>query len=196
MWPAPVAPSAAFDPFGSTYAGDPFARPAYSPVAGPVSAIDRPPTSIWVAFGALIAAALVHVFSAIVLIMWVYDVKGQATNAADGLLDDDPTGLSSQQVGGWAGDVASSVSVFLAVVFVLVAATYVGIAFLVKAGRNWARITATVFAALSVFGLFAGPTGWLIVGLGIGGVAAMWLKQSSAYFDYRRMARSQMPPIS
>jgi hypothetical protein len=191
MWPAPATPSAAVDPFGSNYPQDPFAPNAINPaVDEPVSSIDRPPTSIWVAFGALIAAALVHLFSAIVLIMWIYDVKGQATNAADGLLDEDPTGISSQQVGGWAGDLATSVSVFLAVVFVLVAATYVAIALLVKAGRNGARITATVFACVSVFGLLAGPTGWLIVALGIGAVVAMWLKPSSAYFNYRRMVRS------
>lgn len=185
------------DPFGlpAQPVGDPFATSAPQPAYGGVSPaarvdLDGPPTSIWLSFGSLIAAALVHVGSAIMLIMWVYELKGQATNAADGLLERDVSGVSSAQVGGWADNFADSVSMFLAGVFLVTAAAYVAIAFGVKAGRNGARVTATVLACLSVFGLLTGPTGWLIVALGIVGVVFMWLKPSSAYFDYRKMNRS------
>lgn len=187
------------NPFGMSVqpTTDPFASPAQqpgfgfaAPTAPPNLRLDGPPTSIWVSFGSLIAAALVHLGSAIMLIMWVYELKGQATTAANGLLEQDISGVSSAQVGGWADDFADSVSMFLAGVFVVVAAVYIAIALGVKAGRNGARVTATVFAVLSVFGLLTGPTGWLIVALGIVGVVFMWLKPSSAYFEYRKMIRS------
>nr|WP_296779074.1 hypothetical protein [Rhodococcus sp. (in: high G+C Gram-positive bacteria)] len=198
-WPASNPPRGS-DPFGmsSQPMGDPFAGGVQQPAYGGAqpasrSNLDGPPTSIWVAVGCLIAAALVHVFSAIMLIMWVYELKGQATTAADGLLERDVSGVSSAQIGGWADNAADSVSMFLAGVFIVTAAVYVVIAFGVKAGRNGARVTATVFACLSVFGLLTGPTGWLIVALGVIGVVCMWLKPSSAYFDYRKMNRSGVP---
>ncbi|MGU3291492.1 hypothetical protein [Williamsia sp. M5A3_1d] len=154
-----------------------------------MSAVTRVPNTIWVGFGAMLAAAVVCLVSAVMLISWVLDLKGQATNAADGLLSEDPTGISSAQVGSWAQNVATSVSLTIAGLMIATASVYVVIAFLTKAGRNGARVTATVLAAFSVFGFLLGPLAIAIVMLGVFAVVMLWLPQSSAYFRSRRAIR-------
>jgi hypothetical protein len=65
---------------------------------------------------------------------------------------------------------------------IIVTGLYVLMAFMVKKGKNWARITATVFAVLSLVGIFSGPLPALYVLLGVAAVVMLWLKPSNAYF--------------
>ena len=70
------------------------------------------------------------------------------------------------------------------VVFAIIgAALYLLVAFFVRKGRNWARILGTVFAALSVFGLFGVPSlstiGTL---LGIAAIVLLYLPAAAPYF--------------
>ncbi|NJC23393.1 putative membrane protein [Arthrobacter pigmenti] len=62
-------------------------------------------------------------------------------------------------------------------------AIYVLLAVFIRKGHNWARITATVLAALSLVGLFTGSIlGIVSILLGVVGVVLCYLKQSNPYF--------------
>ncbi|GAB3255610.1 hypothetical protein GCM10027562_17440 [Arthrobacter pigmenti] len=63
-------------------------------------------------------------------------------------------------------------------------AVYLLIAFMVRKGKNWARITATVLAVLSLFSLIGG--GFLqiiIVLLGVAAVVLLFTPKGSNYFN-------------
>ncbi len=62
-------------------------------------------------------------------------------------------------------------------------AIYVLLAIFIRKGHNWARITATVLAGLSVFGLFTGNIlGILSILLGLVAVGLLYMKPSNNYF--------------
>jgi hypothetical protein len=70
------------------------------------------------------------------------------------------------------------------VVFAIIGlALYLLVAFFVRKGKNWARILGTVFAALSIFGLF-GPPSFATIGtlLGIAAIVLLYLPASAPYF--------------
>ena len=60
------------------------------------------------------------------------------------------------------------------------------------AGKNWARMTATVFCALGILGAFAGLdagrssaaviTGFVVAGIGLVSVCLLWQRSSNAFF--------------
>ena len=68
---------------------------------------------------------------------------------------------------------------------------YALVAFPVRNGKNWARILGTVFAAISVFGLFSvfsmGPTYGvlqiLVILMGVAGIVLLYLPANSPYFQ-------------
>ena len=70
------------------------------------------------------------------------------------------------------------------VVFAIIGAgLYLLVAFFVRKGKNWARILGTVFAALSIFGLFGPPTiGTLGTLLGIAAIVLLYLPAAAPYF--------------
>ncbi|WP_258803285.1 hypothetical protein [Pseudarthrobacter sp. NS4] len=70
------------------------------------------------------------------------------------------------------------------VVFAIIGlALYLLVAFFVRKGKNWARILGTVFAALSIFGLF-GPPSFATIGtlLGIAAIVLLYLPAAAPYF--------------
>lgn len=70
------------------------------------------------------------------------------------------------------------------VVFTIIGlALYLLVAFFVRKGKNWARILGTVFAALSVLGLF-GPPSFATIGtlLGIAAIVLLYLPGAAPYF--------------
>ena len=72
-----------------------------------------------------------------------------------------------------------------------------------KAGKNWARITATVFFALDTLSVLAGfrqaepalsrAVSLLVWLAGLGAIVLLWQKISSAYFAASRTGRSPGP---
>lgn len=67
------------------------------------------------------------------------------------------------------------------------AALYLLVAIFVRKGKNWARILGTVFAALSVFGLFGPPTiATLGTALGIAAIVLLYLPGAAPYFRPRQ----------
>lgn len=81
-----------------------------------------------------------------------------------------------------------SVIVASVVIQVLIAACYFWIAVKIQAGRNWARITGTILAALSVVTL-TGPLSLLPVGLGVLAMVYCWLPKNRGYFTGRSTVR-------
>jgi lysylphosphatidylglycerol synthetase-like protein (DUF2156 family) len=79
-------------------------------------------------------------------------------------------------------DVAGILTTTVLVLGVLSTAVYIFLALMIRRGKNWARITATVLAALSVFGIFGGLLQALVVLLGIAGVVLCYLKPANEYF--------------
>ncbi|WP_411731575.1 hypothetical protein [Paeniglutamicibacter sp.] len=67
---------------------------------------------------------------------------------------------------------------------------YVLIAFMVRKGSGVARIFATIFAVLSLFGIGSGVLMALSVVLGVVGVVFAWLRPSSQFIAARRAARA------
>jgi hypothetical protein len=77
------------------------------------------------------------------------------------------------------------------VVMIVGAALYALIAFFIRKGSNGARITGTVLAAISLFGLTAGdPLSLVTILLGVAGIVFAWLKPSSAYIAARKAQKS------
>jgi hypothetical protein len=83
-----------------------------------------------------------------------------------------------------------------AVAGVVGAAAFVWIALECMQGKNWARITATVFCALGILGAFVGlgegrsPAsvimGFVVAGIGLLSVCLLWQRRSNAFFGNAR----------
>lgn len=80
-------------------------------------------------------------------------------------------------------DIKGIVAGTMVVLAIIAAALYLLVAFFVRKGKNWARILGTVFAALSVFGLF-GPASIATLGtvMGIVAIVLLYLPAAAPYF--------------
>jgi hypothetical protein len=80
-------------------------------------------------------------------------------------------------------DIKGVIAGTLVVFAIIGAGLYLLVAFFVRKGKNWARILGTVFAALSVFGLFGVPSlGTVGTLLGIAAIVLLYLPASAPYF--------------
>jgi hypothetical protein len=89
-----------------------------------------------------------------------------------------------------AGSIAGVIGAFL----------FAWIALECVAGKNWARVTATVFCALGILGAFVGLdtgrssaaviTGFVVAGIGLVSVCLLWQRSSNAFFGNARYLRS------
>ncbi|MDQ0663054.1 hypothetical protein QFZ35_001552 [Arthrobacter ulcerisalmonis] len=80
-------------------------------------------------------------------------------------------------------DIKSVIAGTLVVFAIIGAALYLLVAFFIRKGKNWARILGTVFAALSIFGLFGVPSiGTLGTVLGIAAIVLLYLPAAAPYF--------------
>ncbi|WP_104044971.1 hypothetical protein [Arthrobacter sp. ZGTC412] len=81
-------------------------------------------------------------------------------------------------------DIKGVIAGTLVVFAILGAGLYLLVAFFVRKGKNWARILGTVFAALSIFGLFGVPSlGTLGTLLGIAAIVLLYLPAAAPYFQ-------------
>lgn len=80
-------------------------------------------------------------------------------------------------------DIQGVIAGTLVVFAIIGVALYLLVAFFVRKGKNWARILGTVFAALSVLGLFGPPSlGTIGTLLGIAAIVLLYLPGAAPYF--------------
>ena len=141
------------------------------------------PKELDIAFWAIIAAGVLSLIGAV----FGFDadlIRQQLATAPelDPLLQD--TGMSIDAF-------LSALHTMVIVFSVISLGIYVLLAFMIRKGSNVARIFATVFAALSVIGLFGGTLlSILSILAGVVGVVFAWLRPASAYIAARRAARA------
>ncbi|EMY34547.1 hypothetical protein D477_009063 [Arthrobacter crystallopoietes BAB-32] len=139
------------------------------------------PKEVTTAFWLIIAAA---VFSAIEII---YSLATMDTLLAS-LADDPSVRDALSQTGGEISEeqfmdmMGGMAGVVLVIVGLIMIGLYLMVAFGVKAGKNWARITGTVFAALSLLGLFPFGLHSVTVLLGVAAIVLLFLPASNEFF--------------
>jgi hypothetical protein len=160
--------------FGQPYGQSPYGQfPSEQPQATGASGI---PKLVDISFWLLIGAGILFVISTLMGIGQLDDPAMRNTfeeaikNSGGG------TAVSYDQMKG--------VIVGTLVVFAIIGAgLYALVAFFVRKGKNWARILGTVFAAISVLGLFGVPNiGTLGTLAGIAAIVLLYLPSAAPYF--------------
>ncbi len=170
----PQAPAYGQQPFGQQYGQSPYAQyPSEQPVATGSNGV---PQLVNISFWLLIASGVIFVIS---MLMGI------------GQLDDPlmrSTFEDAMRSGGAGGEVPYEsikdvIAGTLVVIAIIGAALYALVAIFVRKGKNWARILGTVFAALSIFGLFQVPNiGTLGTLAGIAAIVLLYLPAVAPYF--------------
>lgn len=157
----------------NAYAGN---QPAAAPPA-PVR-----PKQVDLGFWLLIAAAVVSAISIPVTISWM-----NSDGFKDMLAETSTVAISASEMDAIVA-ISAATTVFFSVVSLAVALL---VALFIRKGYNWARIVATVFAVLGLFGLAnlttAGSLMAVLTVLGIvlpvAAVIMLWMKPSTEYFN-------------
>ncbi|MGW4242984.1 hypothetical protein [Nocardia sp. NPDC004722] len=170
-----------FPAYPGPYNYEPFGAGAGYP-GGPVPGRPRRPQTVTYAFYLMLAGAVLTVVSVLYGLTQLSHVREQAHEASHGNLTD-------SQI-----DMIVTVTLVTTMVFSAISiGLWIWMAFMNRAGRNWARVTGTVFFGLytlsMLFTLFsANATAgsivlsvvtWLVA---LAAVILLWIKQSSAYF--------------
>lgn len=169
-------------PYGQQPFGGGFPVPPQGGFPAPQMPTERP-KELNIAFWAIIAAGALSVIGAI--FGFNETMLRQQLATMPGLEEQmQTTGMTLE-------DFLGVVRIMVIVFSVISMGLYLLIAFMVRKGSNVARIFATVFAAISIFGLFGGTAlGILSILAGITGVVFAWMRPSSAYIAARRAARA------
>jgi hypothetical protein len=131
------------------------------------------PRNVVIAYWLLIAAGVLNLLDTIL-------------RSGDPLADLPPQQLEQLENSGMTAESLTGVLTATVIVAALVStAIYILLAIMIRKGKNWARITATVLAGLSLLGILAGGLGSLIVLLGVAAVVLCYLKPSNEYFAPR-----------
>jgi hypothetical protein len=147
----------------------------------------EPPTPVLQAVKLMYAGAIVSAISLIVTLVTVGSLKTAIHNA-------DPS-LSASKLHS-----AEVAAVAVAVIFGLIGiGLWLWMAYANKAGKNWARITATVFFGLDTLSIltsfrqgepvFSRLISILIWLIGLGAIVLLYQRQSSAYFSASKTRR-------
>lgn len=133
------------------------------------------PQLVNISFWLLIASAVIFVISLLTGLTQLDDPVFRQT-FEDQMAAGGATGVTYDDI---KGVIAGTLVVFA----IIGVALYLLVAFFVRKGKNWARILGTVFAALSIFGLF-GPPSFATIGtlLGIAAIVLLYLPASAPYF--------------
>jgi hypothetical protein len=169
----PQAPGYGQQPYGQQpYGQSPYAQyPSEQPQTAGSTGV---PQLVNISFWLLIASAAIFVISMLTGLTQLDDPVFRQT-------------FEQQVEGTGAGvtyeDIKGIIAGTLVVFAIIGAGLYLLVAFFVRKGKNWARILGTVFAALSVFGLFGIPS-LATVGtlLGIAAIVLLYLPASAPYF--------------
>jgi hypothetical protein len=143
----------------------------------------NPPATMLGAFGCWLASVAIGVITAVVALTerqtLIATMKDAAAKAGNTMSDAQLNSAATVAIG------------FLVGASIVFAALYLWLAFKLRAGRNWARVTLTVLAVLHLGTLFAqGSTTWSYVDTVIQVVAVVlsFLPPSNAYVTARKMA--------
>ncbi|GKV74433.1 MULTISPECIES: hypothetical protein [Pseudarthrobacter] len=164
----PAAPGYGQQPYGqSPYAQYPSEQPQPSGSTGV-------PQMVNISFWLLIASAAIFVISMLTGLTTLDDPMFR--DAFETQIEGSGAGVTYEDM---KGVIAGTLVVFA----IIGLALYLLVAFFVRKGKNWARILGTVFAALSIFGLF-GPPSFATLGtlLGIAAIVLLYLPASAPYF--------------
>ncbi|HET7782605.1 MAG TPA: hypothetical protein VFL08_09875 [Arthrobacter sp.] len=164
----PAAPGYGQQPYGqSPYAQYPSEQPQPSGSTGV-------PQLVNISFWLLIASAAIFVASALAGLTTLDDPRFR--DVFDSQVQGTGAGVTYEDM---KGVIAGTLVVFT----IIGLALYLLVAFFVRKGKNWARILGTVFAALSVLGLF-GPPSFATIGtlLGIAAIVLLYLPGAAPYF--------------
>ena len=171
----PQAPAYGQQPYGQQpYGQSPYAQyPSEQPQTAGSTGV---PQLVNISFWLLIASAAIFVISILMLISQLDDPLLRST------FEDQVRGTTGGQDISYDQLQPAIVGTFIAFA-VIGTGLYLLVAFFVRKGKNWARILGTVFAALSVFGLFGIPS-LATVGtlLGIAAIVLLYLPASAPYF--------------
>ncbi len=170
----PQAPGYGQQPFGqSSYGQSPYAQyPSEQPQPTGANGV---PQLVNISFWLLIASAVIFVVSLLTGLTQLDDPLFRQT-FEDQMEAGGATGVTYEDI---KGIIAGTLVVFA----IIGAGLYLLVAFFVRKGKNWARILGTVFAALSILGLFGPPTiGTLGTLLGIAAIVLLYLPAAAPYF--------------
>lgn len=175
----PQAPAYGQQPFGQQYGQSPYAQyPSEQPQATGSSGL---PQLVNISFWLLIASGVIYVISMLIGVGQLDDPLMRST-FEDAMRSGGAGGEFSYE------DIKGVLAGTLVVFAIIGAALYALVAFFVRKGKNWARILGTVFAGLSVFGLFQVPSiGTLGTLMGIAAIVLLYLPAAAPYF------RKQLP---
>ncbi|MSR98584.1 hypothetical protein [Arthrobacter sp. BL-252-APC-1A] len=146
------------------------------------------PKQVDLGFWLLIAAAVVSVISIPVTLSWM-----NSSEFKEMLAETSTTPISGSEMDAIIA-VTAAITIFFSAISVVIALL---VAFFIRKGHNWARIVATVFAALGAFGLInlstAGALMTLLTVLSIllpiVAVVMLWMKPSTEYFNASKAFR-------
>ena len=160
---------------GQQFGQSPYGQSPYPSEQPQPAGSNGVPQLVNISFWLLLAAAAIFVISMLTGLGQLNDPVFRQT-FEDQMESSGATGVTYDDVQGFIGGT-------LVVFAILGAGLYFLVAFFVRKGKNWARILGTVFAGLSVFGLFGIPTfGTLGTVLGIAAIVLLYLPAAAPYF--------------
>jgi hypothetical protein len=179
----PQPPVYGQQPFGQQYGQSPYAQyPSEQPQATGSSGV---PPQVDLAFKLIVAAGILSAVSSLVL----------AFTGADYFLQvmEQQLQTQGQELPAGSAEGMQGVMMVGSVIGAIVSlGLYALVAFPVRKGKNWARILGTVFAAISVLGLFGGIFTFgpvygilqiVVILLGAAGIVLLYLPANSPYFQ-------------
>ncbi|TNC23575.1 hypothetical protein [Amycolatopsis alkalitolerans] len=141
------------------------------------------PSTITTAFYCYLASTVIGIVSGLL-------VPGNQGEIADALRRANTAHLTESQI----QDAARIAVISAVVIALLISLIYLWLAFKLRAGRNWARITLTVLTVLQVILLASGRggsvVGYLALLLAVAGLVFAWLGASSQYIQTVKASRS------
>ncbi|MET1035091.1 MAG: hypothetical protein ABWX68_07650 [Arthrobacter sp.] len=144
------------------------------------------PKELNISFWLIMAAGALTLVSGLSVLLFPDTVESMINDA----MQDPATRDALEQSGIDSAGLVSTIATLTVAFSVVSAAIYALIAFFIRKGSNGARITGTIFAAISLLGLLAGGLGAVTIILGVAGIVFAWLKPSSAYIAARKAQKA------
>ncbi|UGT57334.1 hypothetical protein [Nocardia asteroides] len=178
-------------PYAGQVPGQPYPGGGYAPVPVVEQGPRVVPETVRMAFFVMLAGAVVTLLSAAYMLTTIDQIREEALDASGGVLRGNDLDVAVYAgIGG--GLLTSAVS----------AGLWVWMAFACRAGKNWARITSTVFfginvlfSLIAVVGVFVGNSlgsgggdvqSMIFTGvtflIGLGAVVLLWQPRAAAFF--------------
>ncbi len=145
------------------------------------------PIGVTAAFVIFLLAAAASILGVAVLFT---DSGGDAIRTQLATVDLAGSGMTRDQLFSLVRNIAAGITI-------LILALYIFFAFMMRAGRNWARIVLTVLAALSLLSVGSGYSGggalrWVAPLLSLVAIVCMFLKDSNSFFTESKLYRKRV----